>query len=119
MPRHIAILGNGITGVTAARFIRKKSDDRITIISAETDYFFSRTALMYIYMGHMSYEQTKPYEDWFWAKNRIDLRQGYVLRVDAANKALHFADQSVMHYDVLVLATGSTFRQAGWPGQEL
>ena len=50
---HIVIIGNGISGVTAARHIRKKSDKEITIISAETDFFFSRTALMYVYMGHM------------------------------------------------------------------
>ena len=38
--------------VTAARHIRKNSDKEITIISAETEEFFSRTALMYVYMGH-------------------------------------------------------------------
>ena len=68
---HVAIIGNGISGITAARFIRKlSSKHRITVISAETDYFFSRTALMYIYMGHMRHEDTKPYEDWFWKKNK-------------------------------------------------
>ena len=51
MPKHVVIIGNGITGVTAARFIRKLSDYRITLISAETDHFYARTALMYIYMG--------------------------------------------------------------------
>ena len=57
---------------------RKLSDKKITIISAETDYFFSRTALMYIYMGHMKFEHTQPYENWFWEKNRIELKKGYV-----------------------------------------
>ena len=37
---HIAIIGNGISGVTAARWIRKLSDHRITIISSETEHFF-------------------------------------------------------------------------------
>ena len=67
--KHIAIIGNGIAGVTAARHIRKLSDDKITIISAEARHFFSRTALMYVYMGHMKWEHIKPYEDWFWEKN--------------------------------------------------
>jgi len=35
---HIAIIGNGISGITAARFIRKLSDHKITVISAETDH---------------------------------------------------------------------------------
>ncbi|MDP4664362.1 MAG: NAD(P)/FAD-dependent oxidoreductase, partial [Salibacteraceae bacterium] len=73
--KHVVIIGNGIAGVTCARHIRKRSNAKITIISGETDHFFSRTALMYIYMGHMKYEHTKPYEDWFWEKNRIDLKR--------------------------------------------
>ena len=74
---NIVIIGNGVAGVTAARHIRKNSNKRIIIISAETDYFFSRTALMYVYMGHMKFEHIKPYEDWFWEKNRIELLRGY------------------------------------------
>ena len=28
---------------------------------------------MYVYMGHMKYENIKPYEDWFWEKNNFNL----------------------------------------------
>ena len=56
---NIVIIGNGITGITCARNIRKMdSNATITVISAETEHFFSRTALMYIYMGHMKFEHT-------------------------------------------------------------
>ncbi|MTE26435.1 NAD(P)/FAD-dependent oxidoreductase [Winogradskyella ouciana] len=116
---HIVIIGNGISGVTLARHIRKLSDKRITIISAETDYFFSRTALMYIYMGHMTYEHTKPYEDWFWKKNRIELKKGYVKHIETKSKTLHFAEGDLMTYDKLVIATGSKPNKFGWPGQDL
>ena len=117
--QHIVIIGNGISGITTARHIRKKSDHRITVISAETDHFFSRTALMYIYMGHMKYEHTKPYEDWFWAKNRIELKRAYVESVDTAAKQLTFSGGETMDYDKLVLATGSKPNKFGWPGQDL
>ena len=116
---HIAIIGNGISGVTAARFIRKLSDHRITLISAETDHFFSRTALMYVYMGHMRYEDLKPYEDWFWTKNRIDLKRAYVSKIDTANKQLLLQGQGVLSYDKLIIAVGSTPNKFGWPGQDL
>ncbi|MEP0262503.1 FAD-dependent oxidoreductase [Dokdonia sp.] len=119
MEEHIVIIGNGISGVTTARHIRKLSDKKITIISAETDHFFSRTALMYIYMGHMKYDMTKPYEDYFWKKNRIDLKRAFVETVDHANKQLQFADGSTMAYDKLVLAVGSKPNKFGWPGQDL
>jgi len=117
--KHIVIIGNGISGITAARNIRKHSQHKITVVSAETDYFFSRTALMYIYMGHMKFEHTQPYENWFWKKNKIELKKGYVSSVDVSSKTLNFADKSHLTYDDLVLATGSTPNKFGWPGQDL
>jgi len=117
--QHVAIIGNGISGITAARHIRKHSNDRITIISAETKYFFSRTALMYVYMGHMKWEHIKPYEDWFWKKNKLDLKFGFVTEIDALHKTLHFKDNSTLNYDKLIIACGSKPNKFGWPGQDL
>lgn len=116
---HIAIIGNGISGITAARHIRKLSDKKITVISSETDYFFSRTALMYVYMGHMKFKHTQPYEDWFWEKNEITLKKGYVEQVDSAKKTLLFSDGENLKFDKLILATGSKPNKFGWPGQDL
>jgi len=116
---HIVIIGNGISGVTAARHIRKLSDKKITIISAESDYFFSRTALMYVYMGHMTFEHTKPYEDWFWKKNRIALKKGFVKTIETDTKTLHFAEGDTLKYDKLIIATGSKPNTFGWKGQDL
>ncbi len=116
---NIVIIGNGIAGVTAARHIRKLSDKRIVIISAETDYFFSRTALMYVYMGHMKFEHTQPYENWFWEKNRIELVNAYVNKVDTKNKALTLDGSRTLHFDKLIIATGSKPNKFGWPGQDL
>lgn len=116
---HIAIIGNGISGVTAARFIRKLSDHQITIISAETDYFFSRTALMYIYMGHMRFKDTQPYEPGFWEKNRINLLRAHVEKIDFDQKKLLIKDGEPVKYDKLILALGSKPNKFGWPGQDL
>ena len=116
---HIVIIGNGVAGITAARHIRKNSDKKITIISGETDYFFSRTALMYVYMGHMKFEHTQPYEAFFWKKNRLDLKKGFVTKVDTDTKTLHFATDETLTYDKLIIATGSKPNKFGWPGQDL
>jgi NAD(P)H-nitrite reductase large subunit len=116
---HVVIIGNGISGVTAARYVRKLSDKRITIISAETEHFFSRTALMYVYMGHMRYDDIKPYEDWFWKKNRLDLVFDYVSSINTQTKTLQLSKQGEMQYDKLILATGSAPNYFGWPGQDL
>ena len=120
MSKHVVIIGNGVAGVTAARFIRKeRSDYAVTVISDETDHFYARTALMYLYMGHMRYEDTKPYEDGFWKKNRIGLVRNRVERIDTEAKTLHLRDGSPVGYDVLLIAAGSRPRRAGWPGQDL
>ncbi|MBD1396846.1 NAD(P)/FAD-dependent oxidoreductase [Pontibacter sp. JH31] len=118
--RHVVIIGNGIAGVTCARHLRKRdSTSRITIISGETEHFFSRTALMYIYMGHMKFEHTKPYEDWFWEKNRLSLVHDWVTHIDFDKKELQLKTQDPLAYDILVLALGSQSNMFGWPGQDL
>ncbi len=119
MPQKIVIIGNGISGITCARNIRKQSNDDITVISSETEHFYSRTALMYIYMGHMKYEHTKPYEDWFWAKNRINLVKDHVISIDIKSKKLLLQSGASLNYDRLVIATGSVSNKPKFPGIEL
>jgi NAD(P)H-nitrite reductase large subunit len=116
---HIVIIGNGISGISCARHIRKESDHLITVISSESEHFYSRTALMYIYMGHMRYQDTKPYEDWFWEKNRIELVYDRVTAIQPENKSIQLKKGPVMNYDKLVIATGSSSNKFGWPGQDL
>jgi NAD(P)H-nitrite reductase large subunit len=116
---HIVIIGNGIAGVTLARHIRKKSDSKITIVSSETEFFFSRTALMYVFMGHMKFEHTQSYENDFWKKNKIDLVQGLVTAVIPTSKEILLENNEKIVYDKLVLATGSKPNKYGWPGQDL
>ena len=117
--KNIVIIGNGVAGITCARNIRKKSHSKITVISSETEHHFSRTALMYIYMGHMRYQDTKPYEDSFWKKNRIELLNRFVTKVESDKKILHFSNGENLKYDILVLALGSVPNKFGWPGQDL
>lgn len=116
---HIVIIGNGISGVTAARHIRKKSDKKITIISSETTYFFSRTALMYVYMGDLKFEHTQPYEPHFWEKNNINLKKAHVKNVHTDTKTLELTNGDSLTYDTLIIATGSKPNKFGWPGQDL
>ncbi|MEB8327836.1 FAD/NAD(P)-binding oxidoreductase [Flavobacteriaceae bacterium KMM 6897] len=116
---HIVIIGNGIAGITAARHIRKLSDKKVTIVSAETDHFFARTALMYVYMGHMQFEHIKPYEDFFWDRNSLILVNDFVTKVDYKSKKIELANSEPIGYDKLIIATGSKPNKFGWPGQDL
>lgn len=115
----IAIIGNGIAGSTAALTIRKYSDHEVVMISNETEYPYSRTSLMYIYMGHLKYEHTKLYEDDFWDKNKIQRVFGLVQKVDTYTNTLHLSNNQTIKFDKLILATGSKSNKFGWPGQDL
>lgn len=116
---HVVIIGNGIAGITAARHIRKQSNKKITVISAETDYFYARTALMYVFMGQMRFKDTQPYEPSFWRKNNISLLKAYVEHINTQQQTLTFSNQQTIQYDKLILALGSTPNKFGWPGQHL
>ncbi|MDI1322369.1 MAG: FAD-dependent oxidoreductase [Algoriphagus sp.] len=117
---HVVIIGNGIAGITCARHLRKLDDRvKITVISGESTYFFSRTALMYVYMGHMKFEHIQPYENWFWEKNRIELKEGWVNNVDFSTKNIEFKTGEKLAYDELVIASGSKSNKFEWPGQDL
>jgi len=115
----IVIIGNGIAGITAAVSCRKLGNDPITVISSESKYFYSRTALMYIYMGHMRFEDTKPYQDDFWSQNNIELIQDKVTEIDHQNSVLSTKSVGKISYDKLVIATGSKPNLFAWPGVDL
>lgn len=67
----------------------------------------------------MRWQDIKPYEDWFWKKNRLELKKGYVESVDTDNKTFHFKEGGSLTYDQLILATGSTTNTFGWEGLDL
>ncbi len=115
------IIGNGIAGITAAfRLRRNQPDWQITVVSGESDFHYSRPALMYIFMGHMRYEDTKPYEDHVWREQRIDLVRGWTTHIDTDNKQLIFDGQKPpLSYDKLLITTGSEANRFGWRGQDL
>jgi len=112
----IVIIGNGIAGITAARQIRKMSDHAITVISSESKYFFSRTALMYVYMGHMRQKDIEPYEPWFWDKNKINLIHDHVVQILFDKKRLILASGQEVSYDKLIIACGSDSNTLNIPG---
>jgi NADPH-dependent 2,4-dienoyl-CoA reductase/sulfur reductase-like enzyme len=117
---HVVIIGNGVTGATAALELRRlDADCRITMISGESKYHYSRPALMYIFMGHMSYQDTKPHEDQTWDDNRIDLVRDWITAIDTDARQLTLHKGGNLAYDQLLIATGSKSNKFGWPGQDL
>lgn len=117
---HVVIVGNGVAGVTAALRLRRNQPDwRITIVSGESTYHYSRPALMYLFMGQQRYADVKPFEDSTWRERRLELVRDWVVGGDLGRKELRLHRGGRMTFDRLLLATGSKPNRFGWPGQDL
>ena len=113
----IIIIGNGIAGTTFARHFRKKSNHPLLLISDENESFFSRTALMYVFVGHLRLNDLEPYEERFWADNQIGRIKGRVTEIMSTEQKIVLKDGQVLPYKKLVLATGSIPRDMGLKGE--
>ncbi len=109
------IIGNGVAGITAAFALRAREHKAsITVISGESDYFFSRTALMYAFMDRLTRRDLEPYERKAYDKQRIDRIRDWVTDIDAAGHCLTLRSGRQIVYDRLLLATGSLPNRPAW-----
>ncbi|HEV8385188.1 MAG TPA: FAD/NAD(P)-binding oxidoreductase [Candidatus Acidoferrales bacterium] len=114
---HFVIIGNGVAGTTAALALRQREPKAdITMISGESDYYFSRTALMYAYMDRMSLRDLEPFERKVFSKQNIRLVRDWVTDLDANRRTLQLKSGRSITYDRLLLAVGSLANRPAWPG---
>jgi NADPH-dependent 2,4-dienoyl-CoA reductase/sulfur reductase-like enzyme len=114
---HFVIVGNGVAGVTAALTIRSREPDaEITVVSGESEYFFSRTALMYAYMDRLQRRDLEPYERSVYDHQRIRRVKDWVTGLDANSRRLRLQNGGELRYDRLLLATGSLPNRPAWKG---
>jgi NADPH-dependent 2,4-dienoyl-CoA reductase/sulfur reductase-like enzyme len=114
---HHVILGNGVAGIEAASVIRNAdASARISIVSSESDHFFSRPALMYVFSGQMRIEDTEPHDRGFYARMGFERVRASATGLDAGAHRLSFSGGDGLSYDRLLIAAGSRARPAPWPG---
>lgn len=112
-----AIVGNGVAGITAALELRKREPRaEINVISGESDYFFSRTALMYSFMDRMTRRDLEPLERGVFDAQRIGRVRGWVTDLDAQSRTLALSDGRKLAWDRLLLTSGSSPRRPQWLG---
>ena len=115
----IVIVGNGIAGITCALIARKRDKNvEITVVSGEHEYFFSRTALMYVYMDKLSRRDLEPYSRKMYEEKNIKLMRDWVVDLDSDKKTIQTATQKTISYDKLVLAVGARPNIFPWEGIE-
>jgi len=114
------IIGNGVAGISCARRLRQLDvEESIAVISSESEYFFSRTALMYVYLGHLRWQDLEPYERKSWHQLGIERVLARVTQIDFRARNLQLDTGQTIGYDRLILATGSIPNRFGWPGEDL
>lgn len=111
MAQRLVVVGNGMAGVRALEEILARGGGeqfQITVFGDEPYGNYNRILLSNVLAG--SDDPTQIYLntlDWY-ADNDIDLRAGVrVVRLDTYAHLVHADDGTTLHYDKLILATGS------------
>lgn len=117
---HYVIIGNGVAGINAANTIRNRdSEATISIISYESDHFFSRTALMYVFCGQLSSRCIEPYERDYYKRMNFTRYRQRVTTINAEAHELLFESGDKLTYDKLLIACGSVGRALECRGSDL
>ena len=118
---HIVIIGNGVAGMEAALGVRARQEDwDITVVSEESDHFFSRPALMYAMCGQMAHHNIEPYERDLYGRMRFERVRARATGLDPDRRQVLLAgEREPLSYDRLLIACGSRPRPGPWPGSDL
>lgn len=117
---HVVIIGNGVAGMEAALQLRADAPDvGVTLVSEESDHFFSRTALMWVHAGQMSHRDIEPLERNAYVRHGFTRVRDRVVALDSASKRLTLGDGETLGYDKLLIACGSRPRPGPWRGSDL
>lgn len=115
------IIGNGVAGMEAALELRRRDESAsITIVSEESDHFFSRTALMYVACGQLAHKDIEPLERDVYARLHFERVRARAVGIDPEAREVHLAGGlPSVPYDRLLIACGSAPRPAPfWEGYD-
>ena len=117
----IVIIGNGVAGMEAALAVRQREPAwEITLVSEESDHFFSRTALMWVMSGQLSHRCIEPLERDVYERMGFHRVRARAVGLDLEARRVHLAGGlEPLPYDRLLIACGSRPRPGPWPGSDL
>lgn len=111
--QHVVIIGAGQAGAACAAKLRAlKFDGTITIIGDESAPPYQRPPLSKAYLlGEIDQERLWLRAADFWTSHSIDLRLGQAVTAINTDAGTVTLGSKILHYDALVLATGSIPRR--------
>jgi NADPH-dependent 2,4-dienoyl-CoA reductase/sulfur reductase-like enzyme len=110
----VVVLGNGVAGWEAARAAAHAPGAQVTVVSEESERFFSRPGLLYALAGQLREADLCPADRP--ADRAITRRRDRAIGVTEGALQLTAGE---LPFDALVLAPGSRPRPAPWPGAHL
>ncbi|USQ88176.1 FAD-dependent oxidoreductase [Streptomyces phaeoluteigriseus] len=117
------IVGGGLAGAKAAETLRTEGfTGRVILICDERDHPYERPPLSKGFLlGKESRESVFVHEPAWYARNDIELHLGQTVdAIDRTARTVRFGDDgTLVHYDKLLLATGSEPRRLDIPGTDL
>jgi 3-phenylpropionate/trans-cinnamate dioxygenase ferredoxin reductase subunit len=115
------IVGGGIAGSTAATTIRQHdANGRIIVITNEPYRLYSRLALSSVLHGQTNQEQVELRTAASYSNHAIEVwTDSLVTSLDPAESVITMADGQRVHFDKLLLATGSSPRHWSVTGSSL
>ena len=118
-PGHL-ILGNSAAALSAVKAIRENdSTSNITLVSAENHYAYSPVLLPYYVSKKIKRSALFLADEHFYQQNGVELILGNpATRVDPQDRQVTLANDDILEYDNLLIATGSSPKALGIPGEE-
>ncbi len=114
------IIGNGITGVTAAEVLRAGDPTcKLTVIADEPFPVYYRPALKDYLAGRIVEDKLWARPATFYRQQRVHFVPGHVVGIDRDRQFVQLQDGQQKRYDKLLLANGARPRQLSCPGLQL
>ncbi|HZU03632.1 MAG TPA: FAD-dependent oxidoreductase [Ktedonobacteraceae bacterium] len=114
------IIGNGITGVTAAEILRAEdARSAITIVADDPFPVYYRPALKDYLAGHMAEERLWARPHTFYTDQRIRFVLGRVASINVRQQFIQLQGGQQIGYSRLLLANGARPRHLACPGLDL
>jgi NAD(P)H-nitrite reductase large subunit len=115
------IIGNSAAALNAVKAIRENnSTDPITLVSAEKHYAYSPVLLPYYVSKKIKRSALFLADQKFYQQNGVELILGNpATKVDPQNQQVQLASNNILEYDNLLIATGSSPKALGIPGEDL
>nr|WP_202445280.1 FAD-dependent oxidoreductase [Streptomyces sp. SID4941] len=111
-----------MAGAKAAETLREEGfTGRVILIGDERDHPYERPPLSKGYLtGKEERDGVFVHETAWYARADVELHLGQVVTsIDRAGRSVHLGDNTVVHYDKLLLATGAEPRRLDIPGTDL